>query len=320
MTCCFKFCPTRELLKAYSGESAITRLACASIELALFSSAHLTAADGVGPARIDDGPAEEASDQTARPNFGLWLLQAFHDCVSDATRGLSQRARRSCEADVAWDLFGDVKEVGGGGDGMDAGDMDVVLFQLEIHGAANVVLSGFGGRICGGVWQGHFCHCAAGHEQVAGLLGGNEALGGELEKFDGGEEIHLEDVAQFGNGGFMYTAEEAVAGVGEDGIEAAEFQFGGIEELLRQAGGGDIAGDDFGLAAELAHLVGDGVEAVRAAAIQYDVHAGAGAGEGGGGADAGSGAGDDDGAVVKILFQLASPVHNWLVLASLPLS
>lgn len=130
--------------------------------------------------------------------------------------------------------------------------------------------------------------------------GGAEVGECGADDVEGAPEVGFEDVAELGFGCVGDGTFVAVAGVGEDGVEAAELGFGLFDECGCLGGVGDIAGDGDGPAALGFDLIDGEAEFVLAAGGEGDGHSGFGAGEGGREPDAAGGTGDGDGATGEI--------------------
>jgi hypothetical protein len=183
---------------------------------------------------------------------------------------------------------GSAEEVGAEGAGLDGGDADVEMGELEGHGFGETFDGELGGIVNAPAGQADEAADGGEIDDVAALLPTEmgEHGAGDAEK---AEDVGFVDGGDFGVAGFLDSAEEAVAGIVDQDVDAAEafdgcFDHAGdvgfVVEIHgdgEEAVGGfrELCGDFFGLA----RGGDDGVSTLESGADEFMAEALGGAGD-----------------------------------------
>lgn len=188
-----------------------------------------------------------------------------------------------------------VAEVGGGDEGVDFGDDDVVFFEFGAGGEGEAEEGAFGGGVDAVLGDGHEGGAGVDVDDGAGALGAHERDDG-LHGDDGAEDVEVEDFVEEVRFDFFDGGGVGAAGVVDEGVDAAVVVVDGGDGFFEGGEVGHVAGDG----EAVWEGGGEGVENVFGAGEEGDFGTFFGEEFGGGEADAGGGAGDEDYFVLDI--------------------
>lgn len=179
---------------------------------------------------------QSKSRRQARPHFAFWFFDRAQHRAGDARHRLSPTGAGERLDSPRTKRFGDVEEIGGGADRVDAGDGDLLVAQFDAHGLGNRKLRCLGGRVdaekrqsapSGGGRDNH--HLAA--KSILRILLQHYRDGG-ADAVERAEDIGSQNVDHLLRRRFMHGGGETVAGVGYERIDSAELFLGGEDQAL----------------------------------------------------------------------------------------